>query len=152
MTEKTNFIKSPLNYTGGKYKLLPQITKLFPNNEYETFVDLFCGGLNVSINVNSCKVISNDSNIKIIELYKYFKCNNYEDVEKEIYKLIKKYKLSNTFKRGYEYYNCNSANGVGSYNKEGYLKLRDDYNKNPNPIKFFTLIIYCLIELAIYNL
>ena len=40
---KTNKnICSPMNYIGGKYKLLPQILPLFP--EFTgTFVDLFCG-------------------------------------------------------------------------------------------------------------
>lgn len=38
-----NYIKSPLNYTGGKYKLLPQILPLLPNN-IDTFIDLFGGG------------------------------------------------------------------------------------------------------------
>ena len=35
-----NLIKSPLNYTGGKYKLLPQILPLLPDN-IDIFVDLF---------------------------------------------------------------------------------------------------------------
>lgn len=35
------FIKSPLNYTGGKFKLLPKIMPLF--YEAETFIDLFGG-------------------------------------------------------------------------------------------------------------
>ena len=34
------YVKSPLNYTGGKYKLLPQIVPLFPEG-IDTFVDLF---------------------------------------------------------------------------------------------------------------
>ena len=42
-------IQSPLNYTGGKYRLLSQILPLFPD-DIETFVDLFCGGCNVGIN------------------------------------------------------------------------------------------------------
>ena len=33
-------IASPLNYIGGKYKLLPQIFPLFPDN-VDTFVDIF---------------------------------------------------------------------------------------------------------------
>ena len=50
---KTNkIICSPMNYIGGKYKLLPQILPLFPNN-INTFVDLFCGGCNIGINVNA---------------------------------------------------------------------------------------------------
>ena len=38
---KEKLIKSPMNYVGGKYKLLPQILPLFPEN-IDTFVDMFC--------------------------------------------------------------------------------------------------------------
>lgn len=38
------YVKSPLNYTGGKYKLLPQLLELFPK-QVNTFVDLFAGGV-----------------------------------------------------------------------------------------------------------
>lgn len=41
---KNIYIKSPLNYTGGKYKLLPQIIPMLPSN-INTFVDLFGGDL-----------------------------------------------------------------------------------------------------------
>jgi len=54
-------IPSALNYTGGKYKLLPQILPLFPKDA-DQVVDLFCGGCNVGINVNCNKVQFNDSN------------------------------------------------------------------------------------------
>lgn len=37
------YVKSPLNYTGGKYKFLPQLLELFPK-QVNTFVDLFAGG------------------------------------------------------------------------------------------------------------
>ena len=37
------YVKSPLNYTGGKYKLLPQLLELFPK-QVNSFVDLFAGG------------------------------------------------------------------------------------------------------------
>lgn len=45
LAERTTFkqIKSPLNYIGGKYKLLEQILPLLPK-ETNTFVDLFVGG------------------------------------------------------------------------------------------------------------
>jgi adenine-specific DNA-methyltransferase len=51
---QTGFVKSPLNYTGGKHKLLPQITKLFPDN-IDTFYDVFAGGANVGINAEAKK-------------------------------------------------------------------------------------------------
>ena len=58
-------IQSPLNYTGGKYKLLPQILPLFPK-DIDVFVDLFCGGCNVGINVDCNWVIYNDLNENLL--------------------------------------------------------------------------------------
>ena len=55
------YIKSPMNYTGGKYKLLNQILPLFPK-DINTFVDLFTGGCSVAVNVNANKIIANDFN------------------------------------------------------------------------------------------
>ena len=63
-----NYIKSPMNYIGGKYKLLPQILPLFPKS-INTFVDLFCGGLDVSLNVNADRVIANDNLSQLIDIY-----------------------------------------------------------------------------------
>ena len=62
-----NLVKSPLNYTGGKYKLLPQLLPLFPK-DINTFVDLFTGGVNVAVNVNAKNIISNDYMKQIIHL------------------------------------------------------------------------------------
>ncbi|WP_317371660.1 DNA adenine methylase [Helicobacter canis] len=44
-------IQSPINYTGSKARLLPQILPLFPR-EMETCVDLFCGGGSVKNNLS----------------------------------------------------------------------------------------------------
>ena len=64
---KNSYIKSPLNYTGGKHKLLPQILPLFPT-EINTFVDLFTGGGNIAVNVNANKIIA----IAIKRAFEYF--------------------------------------------------------------------------------
>ena len=61
-------IKSPLNYTGGKYQLLNQIAPLFPKR-IDTFVDLFAGGCNVGINIKANKIIFNDNLTYLIELF-----------------------------------------------------------------------------------
>lgn len=67
---KSEYIKSPLNYVGGKYKLLPQILPLFPKN-IDTFVDLFGGGFNVGINVPAKEVIYNDLNLPVVQILEY---------------------------------------------------------------------------------
>ena len=65
-------IQSPLNYTGGKFKLLPQILPLFPKN-IDVFVDLFCGGANVGVNVKSNRTILNDTDDNLTYLFNMFK-------------------------------------------------------------------------------
>jgi site-specific DNA-adenine methylase len=70
-----SYIKSPLNYVGGKYKLLPQIIPLFPE-KIHTFIDLFGGGANVAININADTVIYNDINLKVVQILETFKNND----------------------------------------------------------------------------
>ena len=57
---KERFIASPLNYVGGKYRLLTQLFPLFPK-DINIALDLFCGGANVGINMSAREIILNDS-------------------------------------------------------------------------------------------
>lgn len=115
-------IKSPLNYIGGKYKLLEQILPLFPK-EINHFVDLFAGGCNVGINVNANKIIFNDNLTYLIELFQTFHTIELEAVIAHIENRILEFDLSLT-------------------NEEGYKKIREFYNKNKNPLDLFVLIAY----------
>lgn len=150
LNKNRKYIKSPLNYTGGKYKLLNQIEPLFPK-EIDTFVDLFAGGCNVAININANKIIANDINNEIIKLYNYFSSANSDEIINKIDNLINKYKLSDTSRYGYSYYNCNSSSGVAKYNKEMYLKLRSDYNKNKTPLLFFVTLVFAFNNQIRFN-
>lgn len=126
------YIKSPMNYTGGKYKLLPQILPLIPEN-IDTFVDLFTGGANVAININAKKIIANDIEKRIINIYKFFQTENIGNIIKNIESLIEKFELS-------------------MENVDGYNEMRSFYNHivtgkteggNPHaPLMLFVLICY----------
>lgn len=115
-------VKSPLNYIGGKSKILDQILPLFPER-VDTFVDLFAGGCNVGINVNAKKVVFNDNLTYLIEMFKVFKDNDLEFTLKHIEKRIKDFELSLT-------------------NESGYKKVRELYNKEKNPLDLFVLVAY----------
>jgi DNA adenine methylase Dam len=144
-------IKSPLNYVGGKYKLLPQILPLFPK-EINNFVDLFTGGCNVGINVHANRILCNDIENKVIELMKYFTLYDSEYILNEIEQIIHKYNLSETSKYGYDYYNCDSSGGVAKVNKEGYLKLRSDYNNGHNsPTMFYVMLVFAFNNQIRFN-
>lgn len=87
------YIKSPLNYVGGKYKILKEITPLFPS-KINTFVDLFGGGFNVGVNVNAEHIVYNDIQKEVVQFLNYIKGNDIEKLLCEIENYIKKYNLS----------------------------------------------------------
>ena len=98
------FIKSPINYTWNKYRLLEQFSKYIPKKT-GLFVDLFCWWATVGFNVNADKVILIDSNQRIINLLKTLAENDINKIISTVEKLIDNYGLSysnlknkNTFK------------------------------------------------------
>lgn len=143
-------IQSPLNYTGGKFKLLPQILPLFPK-DIDIFVDLFCGGCNVGLNVECKKVIYNDLDEHLLYLYNTFKNLDKESTFEWIYQIIEKYNLSNVSKNGYEYYGCESGKGVGDYNRDKFLKLREDFNTKTSEDYYYYVMLYVIIVYAFNN-
>lgn len=128
---KKKYIKSPLNYIGGKYKLLNQLIPLFPEKN-DVFVDLFSGGLNIAINVNADKIVAIDTNRYIIEMFEYFRKNKIEEILSDIERIINKYDLSKT-------------------NSDGYLMLRSDYNQDKSPLYLFVLTCFSFNHQIRYN-
>lgn len=143
-------IPSALNYTGGKYKLLPQILPHFPKDA-DTVVDLFCGGCNVGINVECNKVIFNDNNPHLMSMLEVFRRRTKEEVFQFLFETIKKYNLSLVSENGYDYYQCNSSNGLGKYNREGFLQLRNDFNNREKKDDEYYLMLYLLIVYSFNN-
>ncbi len=126
-------VKSPLNYTGGKFKILPQLLPLFPDN-INCFVDLFGGGYNVGINVKAEHYIYNDIVYPVYQLLKHLSETKVNDNLKQIEYYIEKFNLSNE--------NC----------KENYCKFRSFYNNSERPpMMFFTLICFCFSNIIRFN-
>ncbi len=146
----TTPIASPLNYTGGKFKLLPQILPLFPK-QVETFVDLFCGGCNVGCNAAANRVVFNDNNEILIGLLGWFQQTDSESLFNSIESVIQKYELSNSMKYGYEYYNANGSDGLANANREGFQKLRDEFNGLDIRNSYYYLLLYVLIIFSFNN-
>ena len=148
--EKKEVIPSALNYTGGKYKLLSQILPLFPKN-IDKMVDLFCGGCNVGINVECGKVLFNDNNKYLVGLLDIFRKLSKTEIIQWVYSAIDKYGLSLVSENGYDYYNSESSNGLGDYNKLGYNKLREDFNNKLEKDDEYYLMLYLLIVYTFNN-
>ncbi|PAF42226.1 Dam family site-specific DNA-(adenine-N6)-methyltransferase [Helicobacter sp. 11S03491-1] len=143
-------IQSPLNYVGGKFKLLPQILPKFPVN-IKNFVDLFCGGCNVGINISAEKIIFNDTNENLINIYKVFQNIEKTKIITTIDQIIARFELSQSAINGYDFYLCRNKDGLQKYNKDGYIKLRDVFNKMTIKNNDYYLMLYVLIIFSFNN-
>jgi adenine-specific DNA-methyltransferase len=117
--DKKRFIKSPVNYIGGKYKLLGQLYEHFPQ-KVNTFLDLFVGGFNVAVNMNAERLICNDMNYKVVEMMRTLCYADIGVVLRRIDEKIAEY-------------------GLTKENEAGFKLFRDYYNKTGNPIDLLTL-------------
>ncbi len=134
------FVKSPLNYTGGKHKLLPQITKLFPR-DIDTFYDVFAGGANVGINANANRIVCVEKNKYVTSLLRLIQKTNFDDLNQKILDAIERFGLSQSYIKGYDFYGADSSSGLGKINKEAFIKLRDEFNENKDRIDLLLVLV-----------
>ena len=120
--EKNSIISSPMNYIGGKAKLLPQLIPLFPP-KINTLYDVFTGGGNIITNISAHTYKANDLNDFVIGILDIFYHKDINSILNEIDAIIDKYSLSKE-------------------NADGFLRLRSDYNANKSPLMLYTLICY----------
>ena len=102
--------------------MLSQLLPLFPENT-NTFIDLFCGGCNVGINVKADNVVFNDNLSCLVDLYHEFQARDTDEILAHIEQRIADFGLSLT-------------------NEEGYRQIRDLYNSKRNPLDLFVLAAY----------
>lgn len=149
-------IKSPLNYTGNKFRILAQMSEHFPK-QINCMIDLFCGGATVGLNVEAKKVYFIDNNERIINLLVYLAHQDFNDLLLKLEKKINEYGLSYSYKNGYAFYRnqCHDKkdnNGLKDFNSAGYYRLRSDYNalldKNTDDAN---LLLYLLMVYAFNN-
>jgi len=148
-------MKTPLNYTGNKSRLMSQFMNHFPK-DIDVFVDLFCGGATVGLSVNAKKVIFIDNNINVINLLKHLSIHDFTSILERLEVLVKKYNLSYSAKYGYQIYRKEPSekdnNGFKSFNIEGYYKLRSDFNSLKDKSTCEALdLLYLLVVYAFNN-
>lgn len=118
-------VTSPMNYMGGKKKLLNALLPCFPKTK--TFIDLFCGGATVGVNAHSNHVVFNDSIKPLIDMYEFMYNNTVEDCLHYIDSVIATWNLTQE-------------------NEEAYYAFRKQYNDTPvekrNPLDLFVLMAY----------
>lgn len=148
--------RSPFFYVGDKYKLIPQIKQHFPNN-INKFIEPFCGGGSVFLNVKADRYLLNDIDSKLIELHVFLlkNCSDVDAFWNEIILNIKKYDLSATFLDRHipdEIKKEFKKTYIAIYNKSSYLKMREDYNiEQSNYYLLYLLLIYGFNRMLRFN-
>src|SRR5699024_2255709 len=124
--DKKSIIRSPFFYVGDKYKLMPQLKKLFPI-EINNYIEPFVGGGSSFLNSSGKKYILNDIDKNVIALHKELGkyVNKENQLLKKLFQIIDYYGLSCSYR------NINVPDELkkryvktyySRYNKEAYLK------------------------------
>ncbi len=127
------YINSPFNYTGNKFKLLPQIAPILTSSDTDTFFDVFGGGGVVWGNMlpHFDKVIFNDIITDLQYLHSLLIQKPSETIEK-----VKEL--------------C-----VAKDDQPGYVELRTSYNeeksKQQRAMKLYALMLCCTNNMLRFN-
>lgn len=145
-----NYVASPLNYQGGKARILDQLLPYFPA-DIDVFVDLFCGGCNVGMNVKADRVVYNDKSKHLIGLLKAFRRMRTYTIISRINQLIDEFGFSQTRFHNFAYYGGGANLGVSKYNREKYLLLRERLNNHPKKDNQYYILLYTLVLFGFNN-
>ena len=131
---KTDNSRSPLFYMGDKFKLLDQLKEKFPKS-INNFIEPFTGGGSVFLNVNADKYFLNDRDKYLIGLHKHLiKSSKSPNIFfKKVKKTLGKYGLSRSYEKDIipKYLKKNFVKTYyAQFNKQGYTKLKNDFNSN----------------------
>lgn len=153
---KVGIIRSPFFYVGDKYKLMPQLKQLMPDN-INDYIEPFVGGGSSFLNSTGKKYILNDVDVYVIKLHKELAkyVGKKEVLFKKLYKIIDTYGLSCSYRNimvSDELKQKYPKTYYAKHNKEGYERLRTDFNKTKrNILKLYILLIYGFNHMIRFN-
>ncbi len=152
---KKDIVRSPFFYVGDKYKLMPQLLRLFPD-KIDTYIEPFAGGGSSFLNTKAKKYIVNDIDKYVIELHRFISsyAGKSDELIQKMYDTIDSYGLSCSY-RGIvvpeELKKKYVKTYYSHYNKEAYIKMRNDYNSNEDMLLLYLLLIYGFNHMIRFN-
>ena len=132
---------NPISYPGNKNQVLSQLIPLFPQN-ISSIVDVFCGSGVVGVNAPCNQVFANDINEYTLDVFRYFYQTESSKVIADIESVIKNYGLTYSRIKPKGSYKEFKHEGLSHYNREAFLRLKNDYNRDKDIRKLVTLLIY----------
>jgi DNA adenine methylase Dam len=131
MSRYNSIVKSPLNYSGNKYKLMPQILLHIPKH-IDVFVDLFGGTGTVGANISCNTLIYNEYDKNIYNIFNMLAFNEPRELIQQIHNKIDIFSLSKN-------------------NKKSYYQYKAYYNQNPSVLDLYLLSCYSFSNLIRFN-
>lgn len=152
MTTAAKTLPPPLKWAGGKRWLVPRLAEIWKPHSDRVFLDLFCGGLSVTLGLNPERAICSDINPHLINLYKHLQAglsmddfmfgNSADDyaIAREAFNSLIKSGEWNTAiaARLFYYLNRTGYNGLCRFNKSGGYNVPFGRHKTINYIKDFS--------------
>ena len=126
-----DIIKSPLNYTGSKYGILEEISKVLPKH-ISSFVDIMGGAFNVGANIVADRVIYNEFLPHTFGIIDILLKEDKQSIIDKVENIIAEFDLKKA-------------------DKDSYLKLRNSYNETKDIYKLFVLHMYCFQNQMRFN-
>lgn len=151
-----NSIRSPFFYVGDKYKLMPQLKQLFPDN-IGKYIEPFVGGGSSFLNTSAKEYYLNDLDPWIIKIHQALQ--EYVDKEDELltklFNYIDYYGLSCSYKGKFAPATLKKKypkTYYAKFNKDAYSKLKSDFNNDKIDIlKLYLLLIYGFNHMIRFN-
>lgn len=153
---KLEVFRSPFFYVGDKYKLMPQLLKLFPKN-INNYYEPFCGGGSSFLNVVARKYILNDVDEYMIKLHNMLNAYSFsQDMFFNILKNIEnKYNLSASYRQNIIPDNLKKQykkTYFAKFNKINYELMRNDFNHNKSNLELlYVILIYGFNRMLRFN-
>lgn len=155
-SDKKDIVRSPFFYVGDKYKLMPQLLKLFPKN-IDTYYEPFCGGGSSFINVVANKYVLNDIDKYLIKMHNML--NLYAYTPEMFFSIVKNiendYNLSASYRQDIipiDLKQQYKKTYFAKFNKNGFEKMRNDFNKDKSSIELlYVMLIYGFNRMLRFN-
>lgn len=153
---KDKIVRSPFFYVGDKYKLMGQLRELFPEN-ISTYIEPFAGGGSSFLNTSAKRYIVNDIDHYVMDLHACLSsyAGKQEEFLDTLFDLIDQYGLSCSFRNMTvppELKKMYPKTYYSRFNKEAYLRMREDFNEKQDLILLYLLLIYGFNHMIRFNL
>lgn len=137
---------SPIYYMGNKRRLIARgLVELFPS-DIGGFYDLFGGSGVVSLNTNANQYVLNELDNNVFGMYQNIKNNDPRVIINHIENRIDEFELPRK-----STHSKNTTKDERDYYKKRYMRFREYYNANRNPLDLFVLMNYCMSQTMRFN-